>query len=65
MEDKLIDILQTFSSDVNYTEVDAVDDILRLSNVRLSCFQEVWQKWCESKSTQEFDEWLHARMHKA
>lgn len=38
---------------------------LPISSVMLSCYQEVWQKWCESKSTQEFDEWLHAQMHEA
>lgn len=33
MEDKLIDILQNFQNDKSYTELDAIDDILRLSNV--------------------------------
>jgi len=35
---------------------------LPISDVRLSCFQEVWQKWCESESTQEFDKWLHDKL---
>jgi hypothetical protein len=30
MEDKLIDILQNFSNDENYNELNAVDDIFRL-----------------------------------
>lgn len=38
---------------------------LNIDNFRLSCFKDVWQKWCELKSTQEFDEWLQAQMHEA
>lgn len=36
--------------------------ILNIASVRLSCFQEVWQKWCELNE-QEFDKWLHDEMH--
>lgn len=36
-----------------------------IHNVRLSCFHEVWQKWCGSESTEEFDKWLHDKMHEA
>lgn len=32
---------------------------------KLSVFQEVWQKWCESKSTQEFDKWLHDKLNES
>jgi len=42
-----------------------VDKKSTIHNVRLSCFQEVWQKWCESESTQEFDKWLHGKLHEA
>lgn len=45
--------------------LETVEEQCNIANVRLSCFQEIWQKWCESKSTQEFDEWLHAQMHEA
>ena len=38
---------------------------LPISNVRLSCLQEVWQAWCEYDKTVDFDEWLHAQMHEA
>ncbi|MEQ9466585.1 MAG: hypothetical protein RLN88_04185 [Ekhidna sp.] len=36
-----------------------------LADVRISCLQDVWQKWCDSKTTKEFDEWLHDEMHEA
>jgi len=35
---------------------------LNISRVRLLCFQEVWQKWCELDE-QEFDRWLHSKAH--
>lgn len=38
---------------------------LSIQNVRLSCLQDVWQKWCDAKTTKEFDEWLHDEMHEA
>ena len=38
---------------------------LNICDVRLSCFQEVWQKWCDTKSDEEFDKWLHDKMHEA
>lgn len=37
---------------------------LDIAHVRLSCFQEVWQKWCELDNS-EFDKWLHDKMHDA
>ena len=37
---------------------------LPISNVRLSCFQEVWQKWCELEE-QDFDKWLQSKLHEA
>ena len=39
------------------------NDLLLL--VRLSCFREVWQKWCDTKTADEFDKWLHNKMHEA
>ena len=39
--------------------------LFAIPDVRLSCFQDVWQKWCESETTQEFDKWLHDKMHEA
>ena len=36
-----------------------------LDNVRLSCLQEVWQAWCESDRTTDFDNWLHDKLHEA
>ena len=38
---------------------------LPISNVKLSCLQEVWQAWCESDKTTEFDTWLHDKLHEA
>ncbi len=38
---------------------------LPIQNVRLSCLHDVWQKWCDAKTTKEFDEWLHDEMHEA
>lgn len=38
---------------------------LIICNVRLSCFQEVWQRWCEDDDVQRFDNWLHDKMHEA
>ncbi len=37
---------------------------LNIARVRLSCFKEVWQKWCELDN-EEFDKWLHSKMHEA
>jgi len=37
---------------------------LNIARVRLSCFQEVWQKWCELDEG-EFDKWLHSKLHEA
>jgi hypothetical protein len=37
---------------------------LNIARVRLSCFEEVWQKWCELDE-QEFDKWLHSKLHEA
>jgi hypothetical protein len=38
---------------------------LPLDSVRLSCLQEVWQAWCESTQTEDFDKWLHFQIHGA
>ena len=37
---------------------------LNIARVRLSCFEEVWQKWCELDE-KEFDKWLHSKLHEA
>jgi len=39
--------------------------LLGIPNVRLSCLQEVWQAWCESDKTADFDKWLHRKLHEA
>lgn len=46
MEDKLIDILQSFKNDKSYNELNAVDDILNLFDVRISLLAD---KWLEKK----------------
>jgi hypothetical protein len=38
---------------------------LPISPVRLSCYQEVWQKWVDTHTEDEFDKWLHDKMHEA
>ena len=43
---------------------DVVKNYDSLDSVRLSCFQEVWQKWAEL-DTKEFDSWLHDKIHEA
>ena len=48
----------------NYTEW-LVKNYESLDNVRLSCLQEVWQAWCESDKTTDFDNWLHDKLHEA
>lgn len=40
MEDNLIDILQDFQNEKKYTELDAVDDILKLFN-SMGCLNEL------------------------
>ena len=48
-------------ADKHHKEV--VDKFDFLHNVRLSCYQEVWQKWVDTKTEDEFDKWLHDKMH--
>ncbi len=38
---------------------------LPISDVRLSVLQQVWQRWCEATSEDDFDKWLHDQMHEA
>jgi hypothetical protein len=54
---------QKFTDALNNALIKAEN--LPIQNVRLSCLQDVWQKWCDSKTTKEFDEWLHEEMHEA
>lgn len=42
----------------------AANGALNIARVRLSCFQEVWQKWCEVDEM-DFDKWLHDKLHEA
>ena len=48
-------------ADKHHKEV--VDKFDSLHDVRISCLQDVWQKWVDTKTEDEFDKWLHDKMH--
>lgn len=60
----LVPAICDFKIDEALEEEQKQGQTLPISRVRLSCFQEVWQKWCELDE-QEFDKWLHSKLHEA